>query len=91
MQTLINIEENQLNKLLFYTQAKNEVEAVSKVIQDYLLKKENSSEASGYSVMIKKEQLLQDIQNRFSCIPEKVSLVDELITERHLESLEEMK
>ena len=39
--------------------------------------------------MIKKEQLLQNIQNRFSCIPEKVSLVDELITERRFR--DEMK
>jgi hypothetical protein len=40
MQTLIDIEESQLNKLLFYTRAKNGTEAITKIIQDYLLQKD---------------------------------------------------
>ena len=34
MQTLIDIEEQQLNKLLFYTHAKNGTEAITQIIQD---------------------------------------------------------
>ena len=33
MQTLIDIEEEQLNKLLFYTHTKNGKEAINKIIQ----------------------------------------------------------
>ena len=36
MQIVIDIKENQLNKLLFYTHAKTEAEAITKIIQDYL-------------------------------------------------------
>ena len=43
MQTLIDIEEQQLNKLLFYTHAKNGTEAITNIIQDYLLQKDKLS------------------------------------------------
>ena len=33
MQTFIDIEDQQLNKLLFYTHAKNGTEAITKIIQ----------------------------------------------------------
>jgi hypothetical protein len=93
MQTLIDIEENQLNKLLFYTHAKNGTEAITKIIQDYLLQKDklNNQVENNHLVVTQKKQLLQNIQNRFSSIPKEISLVDELIAERRFEALKELE
>jgi len=93
MQTLIDIEENQLNKLLFYTHAKNGTEAITKIIQDYLLQKDelNNQVENNHLVDMQKKQLLQNIQNRFSSISKEISLVDELIAERRIEALKELE
>jgi len=93
MQILIDIEENQLNKLLFYTHTKNGTEAITKVIQDYLLQKDklNNQIENNHLVAKQKKQLLQTIQNRFSSIPKEISLADELIAERRLEALKELE
>jgi hypothetical protein len=88
MQTLIDIEEQQLNKLLFYTHAKNGTEAITQVIQDYLSQKDK---LNNQLVVMQKKQLLQTIQHRFSSIPKETSLVDELIAERRLEALKELE
>lgn len=87
MQTLIDIEEQQLNKLLFYTHAKNGTEAITKIIQDYLLQKDklNNQVENNHFDVRQKKQLLKNIQNRFSSMPKEISLVDELIAERRLE------
>jgi hypothetical protein len=75
MQTLIDIEEQQLNKLLFYTHAKNGTEAITNIIQDYLLQKDKLSNQAenNHLVVMQKQQLLQIIQNRFSSIPKEIS------------------
>ena len=93
MQTLIDIEETQLNKLLLYTHAKNGTEAITKIIQDYLLQKDklNNQLEDNHLVVMQKKQLLQTIQNRFSSIPKEISLADELIAERRLEALKELE
>ena len=93
MQTLIDIEENQLNKLLFYTHAKNGTEAITKIIQDYLLQKDklNNQVENDHLVVMQKKQLLQTIQHRFSSIPKEISLADELIAERRVEALKELE
>jgi GTP-binding protein EngB required for normal cell division len=88
MQTLIDIEEQQLNKLLFYTHAKNGTEAITQIIQDYLSQKDK---LNNQFVVMQKKQLLQTIQHRFSSIPKEISLVDELIAERRLEALKELE
>ncbi len=93
MQTLIDIEENQLNKLLFYTHAKNGTEAITKIIQDYLSQKDklNNQLENNHLVVMQKKQFLQNIQNRFSSIPKEISLADELIAERRFEALKELE
>jgi hypothetical protein len=93
MQTFIDIEEQQLNKLLFYTHAKNGTEAINKIIQDYLLQKDklNNQVENNNLVFTQKQQLLKNIQKRFSSIPKEISLVDELIAERRLEALKELE
>ncbi len=93
MQTLIEIEESQLSKLLFYTHAQNGTEAIAAVIQDYLSQKEsaNNQGEQTHSVDAQKKQLLKKIQNRFAVIPTEISLADELIEERHLEGLKEIQ
>jgi hypothetical protein len=93
MQTLIDIEEQQLNKLLFYTHAKNGTEAITNIIQDYLLQKDKLSNQAenDHLVVMQKQQLLKNIQNRFSSIPKEISLVDELIAGRRLEALKELE
>lgn len=93
MQTLIDIEEQELNKLLFYTHAKYGTEAITKIIQDYLLQKDklNNQREDNHLVAMQKHQLLQTIQNRFSRIPKEISLADELIVERRLEALKELE
>jgi hypothetical protein len=88
MQILIDIEEQQLNKLLFYTHAKNGTEAITQIIQDYLSQKDK---LNNQLVVMQKKQLLQTIQHRFSSIPKEISLVDELIAERRLEALKELE
>ena len=40
---------------------------------------------------MQKQQLLQNIQNRFSSIPKEIGLVVELIAERRLEALKELE
>ncbi len=90
MKTLIDIEENELNKLLIYTHAKTATEAVTKIIQDYLFQKDNFHHQAKPNVLQKK-QLLKNIQNRFAAIPEQTSLADELIAERRLEVLKEIE
>ena len=93
MQTLIDIEESQLNKLLFYTRAKSGKEAVTKVIQDYLLQKDQLTNPveNNPPMIMQKQQLLQAIQTRFACIPKEISLADELIAERRVEAAKELK
>jgi hypothetical protein len=83
MQTLIDIEEQQLNKLLFYTHAKNGAEAIAQIIQDYLLQKDK---LNNRLAVMQKKQLVQNIQSRFSSIPTDISLADELIAERRFEA-----
>ena len=93
MQTLIDIEENQLNKLLFYTHTKDGTEAITKIIQDYLLQKDkiNNQLENNHLVNVQKKQFLQNIQNHFFSIPKEISLVDELIAERRVEALKELE
>ena len=93
MQTLIDIEEQQLNKLLFYTHAKNGTEAITKIIQDYLSQKDklNNQLENNHLVAMQKKESLQNIQNRFSSIPKEISLADELIAERHFQTLKELE
>lgn len=88
MQTLIDIEEQQLNKLLFYTHAKNGTEAITQIIQDYLLQKDK---LNNQLAVMQKKQLLQNIQSRFSSIPTEISLADELIAERRFEACKELE
>ena len=47
MQTTITIDDQQLNKLLFYTHAKNGTEAITQIIQDYLLQKDKLNNQPG--------------------------------------------
>ena len=86
MHTLIDIEEQQLNKLLFYTHAKNGAEAITQIIQDYLLQKD---QLNNQLAVMQKKQLLQNIQSRFSSIPTDISLADELIAERRFDAWQE--
>lgn len=78
MQTVVDIEENQLNQLLFYTHTKTGAEAITTVIKDYLQQKQQSEQ---------KKQLLHTIQKRFASIPKDISLADELMAERRLDAL----
>lgn len=81
----VEIEENQIDKLLFYTNAKNATDAIHQIIQEYLLEKDH------HLIIMQKKRLLKNIQSRFSNVPPEISLADELIAERHLESLQELK
>jgi hypothetical protein len=47
MQTLIDIEENQINKLLFYTHAKNGTEAINKTYIQLISAIENKRKKEG--------------------------------------------
>ena len=87
MQTLVDIEENQLHKLLFYTHTDSSAEAVAKIIQDYL----SQQDLLNQQAVSHKKSLLQTIQNRFSSIPATTSLADELIAERRPDALQELK
>ena len=93
MQTVIDIEENQLNKLLLYTNTKTSTEAMMLIINDYLSKKEHSHHSSEQNdfVLMQKQQLLKNIQNRFANIPKEINWADELIAERRLEAMQELK
>jgi uncharacterized protein YeeX (DUF496 family) len=91
MQTLIDIEENQLNKLLLYTHTNNGAEAITKIIQDYLSQQERLNQHLVNEAEMQKKRLLQSIQNRFSSIPTETSLADELIAERRIDALQELE
>jgi hypothetical protein len=93
MQTFIDIEDQQLNKLLFYTHAKNGTEAITKIIHDYLLQKDevNTQLKNNHEVVMQQKDCLKNIQNRFSGIPKEISLVDELIAERRMEALKDFE
>lgn len=82
MQTVVDIEENQLNQLLFYTHTETGAEAITTIIQDYLQQKQQTAQ---------KKQLLQNIQKRFASIPKGISLADELIAERRIDALKDLK
>ncbi|WP_019864580.1 hypothetical protein [Methylovulum miyakonense] len=91
MQTMIDIEEHQLNKLLFYTHAKTSNEAILLIVNDYLSKKEhlNNLLEQNDPVLMQKKQLLRNIQDRFTEIPKEIKLADELIAERRIEASQE--
>lgn len=62
MQTFIDIEDQQLNKLLLYTQAKNGTEAITKIIHDYLLQKDelNTQLKNNHLVVMQQKQSLKN-------------------------------
>jgi uncharacterized protein YeeX (DUF496 family) len=91
MQTLIDIEENQLHKLLLYTHTNNGTEAITKIIQDYLAQQERANQHLINNADMQKKRLLQNIQQRFSSIPTDINLADELITERRIDALQELE
>jgi hypothetical protein len=91
MQTLIDIEENQLHKLLLYTHTNNGTEAITKIIQDYLSQQERLNQHLVNNADIQKKRLLQSIQNRFSSIPTETNLADELIADRRIDALQELE